>query len=75
MVELLEVMVGFKFELIVTFRDTVFEQPVDRFVSVMVAIPVPALAQFTEIEFVFCPDAIVPPVTDQEKVFPEFITE
>ena len=68
-------MVGFKLELIETLRDTVFEQPVEGFVSVIVAVPVPEPPQFTEIELVLCPDAIVPPVIDQEKVFPEFATE
>ena len=68
-------MVGLKLELIFTFCVNVFKQPVEVFVSVIVMTPVPEDPQFTWIEFVFCPDAIVPPLIDHEKVFPELVTE
>ena len=68
-------MVGLKLELIFTLRVNVFEQPVEVFVSVIVTTPVPVEPQFTCMEFVFCPDAIVPPLIDHEKVFPELVTE
>lgn len=75
MVDPFDIIDGFKLELIFTFSETVFEQLVEGFVSVTVATPIPAVPQFTETEFVFCPEAIVPPLIDHEKVFPEFKTE
>lgn len=66
---------GFKVELIVTFIESVVEQFVEGFVSVIIAIPVPPLPQFTAIESVFWPDVMVPPLIDQKKLFPEFNTE
>ena len=70
----LAIIVGFKFELIFTFIDAVVEQFVEGSVSVIVTVPVPDVPQLTEIECVFCPDAMVPPLNDQKKLFPEFAT-
>ena len=68
-------MSGLGLGLIVIFSDTVVEQLVEGFVSVTVKVSFPDAPQFTEVEIESIPDMIVPPLSDQAKLFPEFATE